>query len=89
VKALNLSTLSELSASSVFTIDKERGENGKKTAKYLNISQALRDAIKSGKAKPLEQLPSARQLALQLNTNRHTIMAAFNELIAQGWIVSQ
>lgn len=59
------------------------------TTKYLAISQAIRDAIKQGQVKPLEQLPSARQLAEQLNTNRHTIMAAFNELIAQGWIISK
>ncbi|WP_341206921.1 winged helix-turn-helix domain-containing protein, partial [uncultured Psychrosphaera sp.] len=74
-----------MTANSTFLKD----DSVNKTPKYLIISQALRDAIKSGKAKPLEQLPSARQLALQLNTNRHTVMAAFNELIAQGWIVSQ
>ena len=61
----------------------------RKTKKYLAISQAIRDAIKQGQVKTLEQLPSARQLANQLNTNRHTIMAAFNELIAQGWIISK
>ena len=79
MKALNLSTLPIAPLNN----------GGKKMAKYLIISQAIRDAIKNGKVKSLEQLPSARQLALQLNTNRHTIMAAFNELIAQGWIVSQ
>lgn len=63
--------------------------NQHKMAKYLAISQAIRDAIKNGQVKSLEQLPSARQLAEQLNTNRHTIMAAFNELIAQGWIISK
>jgi len=60
-----------------------------KTTKYLAISQAIRDAIKNGQIQSLEQLPSARQLAEQLNTNRHTVMAAFNELIAQGWIISK
>jgi len=60
-----------------------------KTAKYLTISQAIRDAIKNGQVLSLDQLPSARQLADQLGTNRHTIMAAFNELIAQGWIISK
>ena len=79
MKALNLSILPVASLNS----------DGQKRAKYLTISQAIRDAIKDGKVKSLEQLPSARQLALQLNTNRHTIMAAFNELIAQGWIVSK
>lgn len=63
--------------------------NQSKTAKYLVISQAIRAAIKSGQVQSLEQLPSARQLADQLSTNRHTVMAAFNELIAQGWIISK
>lgn len=60
-----------------------------KGAKYLAISHALRQAIKQGQVKENEQLPSARDLAQQLSTNRHTIMAAYNELIAQGWIISK
>ena len=57
-------------------------------AKYLQISAALRDAIRHCQVLPSEQLPSARELAAQLNTNRHTIMAAYAELIAEGWIES-
>ena len=53
---------------------------------YLNIANAIKTAIKSGNVKPLEKLPSARSLAEQLDVNRHTIMAAYNELIAQGWV---
>jgi len=53
---------------------------------YLNIANAIRAAIKQGKASPEEKLPSARKLAQQLNVNRHTIMAAYQELQAQGWI---
>lgn len=60
-----------------------------KGTKYLAISQAVRRAIKNGQINASEQLPSARQLAQQLSTNRHTIMAAYNELIAQGWIMSK
>ena len=53
---------------------------------YLNIANAIKTSIKSGNVKPLEKLPSARLLAEQLDVNRHTIMAAYNELIAQGWV---
>ena len=60
-----------------------------KKAKYLQISDALRAAIKDGLVKSNKQLPSARQLALELSSNRHTIMAAFDELIAEGWIESK
>lgn len=52
----------------------------------MKIAQAIRHAIKQGQLKPKESLPSARHLAMQLGVNRHTIMAAYNELIAQGWI---
>jgi len=58
---------------------------GKQT-KYLAIAEALRLAIKEGQVVPTEALPSARSLAQQLMVNRHTIMAAFAELIAQGWV---
>ncbi len=50
------------------------------------IADALRQAIKQGQVAPTEALPSARQLAKQLLVNRHTVMAAFAELVAQGWV---
>jgi len=55
-------------------------------AKYIVIADAIRQAIKQGQVAPAEALPSARKLAEQLNTNRHTIMAAFAELVAEGWV---
>ena len=56
--------------------------------KFLHIASAIRSAIKQGQVSASESLPSARQLAEQLHTNRHTIMAAYQELIAQGWVES-
>lgn len=56
---------------------------------YLNIANAIRDAIKNGNVNPSEKLPSARRLAEQLKVNRHTIMASYNELVAQGWVETQ
>lgn len=58
-------------------------------AKYLRIAAALRQAIRQGLLTADEQLPAARELAQQLASNRHTVMAAYHELIAEGWIVSQ
>ncbi|SFD28763.1 GntR family transcriptional regulator / MocR family aminotransferase [Pseudoalteromonas denitrificans DSM 6059] len=55
-------------------------------AKYIVIADAIRQAIKQGQVAPAEALPSARKLAEQLKTNRHTIMAAFAELVAEGWV---
>ncbi|QUM78620.1 PLP-dependent aminotransferase family protein [Moritella sp. 24] len=64
----------------------ETGHKTKRDAKYLLIADTLRKAIKQGKLEPDEALPSARTLATQLNVNRHTIMAAVAELVAQGWV---
>jgi GntR family transcriptional regulator/MocR family aminotransferase len=58
-------------------------------AKYLAIAEALRQAIRQGQVAPTEALPSARKLAQQLNVNRHTVMAALAELVAQGWLESK
>lgn len=55
---------------------------------YLNIAETLRNAIKTRKIMPSEKLPSARVLAQQLQVNRHTIMAAYQELVSQGWAES-
>jgi len=55
---------------------------------FLRIATAVRLAVKQGVLKAGEVLPSARNLAQQLATNRHTIMAAYQELIAQGWLES-
>ena len=56
--------------------------------KYLQIAACLRQAVKTGKITAGESLPSSRQLASQLNTNRHTVMTALQELVAQGWLES-
>ncbi len=56
---------------------------------YLQIADAVRIAIKKGLVDPGEALPSARKLAEQLSTNRHTIMVAFAELVAEGWVESK
>ncbi|WP_343818228.1 PLP-dependent aminotransferase family protein [Colwellia asteriadis] len=58
----------------------------KKQAKYLQIAAAFRETIKQGFLMPDEPLPSSRTLAKQLNVNRHTVMAALAELVAQGWL---
>jgi len=53
---------------------------------YLRIAEGLRQAIQSGRLKPGERLPSCRQLALMLGVHRHTVTAAADELVAEGWL---
>jgi len=82
LKALSLNLANDLMNESIVkSADKQAGK-----AKYLMIANAIRKAIKQGQVAPAEALPSARKLAEQLHTNRHTIMAAFAELIAEGWV---
>lgn len=55
---------------------------------FLRIADAVRRGIQTGALHSGETLPSARNLANQLSCNRHTVMAAYQELIAQGWLES-
>ncbi|MCF2857053.1 PLP-dependent aminotransferase family protein [Pseudoalteromonas sp. SMS1] len=58
-------------------------------AKYLQLANQIRDAIKSGQLMPGDALPSARQLGLLFDVNRHTVMAALQNLVAEGWLLSK
>ena len=53
---------------------------------YLRIAEALRSAVQAGMVKPGERLPSSRALASQLGVHRHTVAAAMDELVAEGWL---
>lgn len=56
---------------------------------YLKITKAIITAIKTETVVCQERLPSARVLAAQLSVNRHTVMAAYSELVAQGWVETE
>lgn len=55
---------------------------------FLQISQAISDDIQRGRLKPGAELPGSRTLAQNLGVHRNTILAAFRELMAEGWIES-
>lgn len=57
-----------------------------KRPSYLRIADGLRQAIQSGRLKPGERLPSCRRLAVMLEVHRHTVTAAADELVAEGWL---
>lgn len=58
-------------------------------ARYLQLADSVRDAIRFGQLLAGEPLPSVKALSDELNINRHTVMKSFAELIAEGWIESQ
>ena len=55
---------------------------------YLQISRALRREIERGRLSPGDALPGYRTLAEQLGVSRNTVMAAYRELQAGGWVLS-
>ncbi|MCZ8217118.1 MAG: PLP-dependent aminotransferase family protein [Cyclobacteriaceae bacterium] len=56
------------------------------TAAYLQIGNGFVQLIRQGRLKRGMKLPGSRELASLLKVNRMTVVAAFNELAAQGWI---
>ncbi len=53
---------------------------------YLQLCDQVIGFIKSGKLGPASKLPGSRKLAEDLNIHRKTVIAAYDELISQGWI---
>lgn len=66
------------------TIDAKSDE-----AIYIQIADAIIDAIKTGKLRGGDPLPGSRPLAAKLNLNRNTVIEAIDVLLSEGWVVSR
>jgi len=53
---------------------------------YLQLVRAVEEGIRKGRFRPGQALPGTRALADQLGVNRNTAIAAYRELLAEGWI---
>jgi len=53
---------------------------------YLQLCDQIIGTIKLGKLPPSTKLPGSRKLAEELNIHRKTVLAAYDELLVQGWI---
>jgi GntR family transcriptional regulator len=51
---------------------------------YAQISRGLRAAIAAGRLKPGDQLPTVRELAVELKVNANTIARVYSELERAG-----
>jgi len=58
------------------------GTSGRRVA----LEQALRQAIRDGRLAPQARLPSTRALAGQLGLARNTVAAAYDQLVAEGYL---
>lgn len=57
-------------------------------AVYLQIAEGIIHTIQCGHIRAGERLPGSRKMAQLLDINRKTALLAYDELLAQGWIVS-
>ena len=53
---------------------------------FLQIARALTDDIRRGRLRPGDRLPGSRDLAAAARVHRNTILAAYGELVAEGWL---
>lgn len=62
-------------------------EKESKTPIYQQIAISIINAIRSGSLKPKTLLPGSRELAKILGVHRKTVIAGYEELDAQGWVI--
>src|SRR5690349_1983421 len=53
------------------------------------LTDALREAVRTGRLVPGTRLPSSRSLAVDLGVARNTVADAYAELVAEGWLTAQ
>ncbi len=58
-------------------------------ALHARLTSGMKDAIRQGNLLPGTRLPSERALAKALAVSRTTVLTAYNELRASGWLESR
>lgn len=56
---------------------------------YMQVVQGIVQKIRAGLLRPGTLLPGSRELAGYLKVNRKTVVLAYDELVAQGWIATE
>jgi GntR family transcriptional regulator/MocR family aminotransferase len=60
-----------------------------RTRVRASLEDALREAVQSGRLAPGARLPSSRALAADLRVARSTVVDVYEQLSAEGWLVSR
>jgi GntR family transcriptional regulator/MocR family aminotransferase len=68
----------------VFQIDRAGG-----LSYVRQIAKALTEEVQRGRLRPGDRLPGTRTIARTLRVHRQTVVAAIEELVAEGWLVSR
>jgi GntR family transcriptional regulator/MocR family aminotransferase len=53
------------------------------------LTDALREAVRTGRLAPGSRLPASRSLAADLGVSRNTVVESYAELVAEGWLTAQ
>ncbi|MFI7010189.1 PLP-dependent aminotransferase family protein [Streptomyces sp. NPDC050145] len=53
------------------------------------LTDALREAVRSGRLAPGTRLPSSRTLAVDLGIARNTVADSYADLVAEGWLTAR
>jgi GntR family transcriptional regulator/MocR family aminotransferase len=56
---------------------------------FQQIGRAITADIRRGRLRPGDALPGTRTLARALGVQRLTVVTAFEDLVAEGWIVNE
>src|SRR5215475_4436826 len=56
---------------------------------YRRVYLALKSMIRDGRLAPAARLPSTRELAADLRVSRNTVMLAYEQLLAEGYVVGR
>jgi GntR family transcriptional regulator/MocR family aminotransferase len=56
---------------------------------YRRVYHALKSMIRDGRLAPAARLPSTRELAADLRVSRNTVVLAYEQLLAEGYVVSR
>ncbi len=64
-------------------------KRNRKTPIYKQVYEAIRTAILDGQLKAGTKLPSTRFISKDLKISRNTVMNAFDQLIAEGYLITR
>ncbi|AQS67942.1 PLP-dependent aminotransferase family protein [Streptomyces pactum] len=70
-----------------FGVDLHLDRSG--TGLRRGLTDALREAVRSGRLAPGTRLPSSRSLAADLDVARNTVAEVYADLVAEGWLAAR
>lgn len=56
---------------------------------FVQLAALISEEIRRGRLRPGARVPGTRSLAARLGMNRNTVVAAYAELCAEGWLVTR